>query len=798
IFIGVKTIPERHYHRHPSLGIFCWSPEKDGYARGNVKLSGKILTFSDKGTILVIGNISFDLLAQMDSHVASDEKDAALQARNRLFATLSNFTDPFVDPERHHADYIAEDFHYSVTTWEGALSRPIISEDRTFDLSNLEGLEHVVSGIVDGSGIFKGQVKAFGTWLDGEITVVPKTGVPTRKNSKVGQFYIEFGTYERKLANTSLSKELYTKIGEQAELYAGFMVYRNGLRVMPYGREDNDFFEIEKRRTQHAGREFWANRRTFGRVAITRENNPNLKDKAGREGIIDNKASKVFRDIVENILMNTARRFFGTDADIRKQVLPEIQKDRKREKAKEAQKKIKARKRKDFRKNLKSFSEEVSKLLDQLETYGEKARADQLPDDETELLKFRDSLMEATNLFRELNVGSPPAKLGTLEAAYNDYRYKSSQIKNLLSQLNDTVVKKIEIIKPKSPGDIAYSELNGNAAFLHSRLRKWSGEAKEILSSEMRRLSELVENRNKTYHAEMLPLLEDLEYDRITLTDALAKLDREKIRQDNENIALFEPYISTLKSLQESIDIETLVSFTMQESDDVRQELDRLNSLAQLGITVEIIGHEIEGLEMRITRGLKAMPAEIQNLSEFNAIETAHGMLIDRLRFLSPLKLSGEKLKTWITGEKIVSYIRDFFGEKLERGGVKFEASQEFRQFSAYEQVARIYPVFINLINNAQYWVGLSKDTEKKILLDVLGGKIIISDNGPGVEDDDLKHLFSLFFTRKVRGGRGVGLYLCRANLAAGGHKIYYAIENSQRILTGANFIIEFKGAKYV
>ncbi|MEH0022302.1 MAG: hypothetical protein V6Z89_21795, partial [Desulfobacter sp.] len=48
IFIGVKTIPERHYHRHPSLGIFCWSPEKDGYARGNVKLSGKILTFSNK------------------------------------------------------------------------------------------------------------------------------------------------------------------------------------------------------------------------------------------------------------------------------------------------------------------------------------------------------------------------------------------------------------------------------------------------------------------------------------------------------------------------------------------------------------------------------------------------------------------------------------------------------------------------------------------------------------------------------------------------------------------------------
>jgi hypothetical protein len=115
----------------------------------------------------VIGDLSFDLLAQMDSHVASDEKDAAVQAKKRLFETLSNFTDPFVDPERHHTDYIAEDFDYSVTAWEGAFSRPILSIDRTFDLKNLESLEHVVSGTVDGNGIFTGRVKAFGKWLDG-------------------------------------------------------------------------------------------------------------------------------------------------------------------------------------------------------------------------------------------------------------------------------------------------------------------------------------------------------------------------------------------------------------------------------------------------------------------------------------------------------------------------------------------------------------------------------------------------------------------------------------------------------
>lgn len=774
VIIGT-TFTERHFEQWP-----LWSKKKD------------------TGTALLIGDISFDLVAQMDSRVMSEDKSAAEQAIKRLFETLSNFTDPFVDHEEASEGYAAKDFNYSVTAWEGSLSRPIISDDREFDINNLEKLEHVVEGVVDSSGIFKGRIKAFGRWLDGEVTIIPKTGVPSRSDSKVGPFHLRLGTYERAQQNTSLSPEIFVNIKEKAERYAGFMVYRNGLRVMPYGREDNDFFEIEKRRALHAGREFWVTRSTFGRVAITREHNPNLKDKAGREGIIDNKASKVFRDLVVNILMTTARRYFGTDADVRKQSLPEIQKDRAREKALEAQKQIRSRKRKEFRKNLQEFSATISELLDKLESFGEQARTDKLPNTETELLELRDNLTEETNRFRELNVGPPPGTLGSLEETYSDYRRKSGQVKELLTQLNDTVVRKLEILKPKSPRDVAYSELNRNAAFLHKRLRKWSHETKEILNSEIRRLADLVDDRNKRYHTEMLPLLEDLEHNRISLTKALDALDKERDKQNRENAELFEPYISTLKSLQNSIDLETLVSFTMKDSNEVRQELDRLNALAQLGITVEIIGHEIEGLEMTITRGLRELPAEVQSSSAFSSIKTAHETLIDRLRFLSPLKLSGEKIKTWISGDKIIDYVIDFFAEKLERNRISLEASPSFRSFSIYEQFSRIYPVFINLINNASYWVGLSKEGDKRILLDVLDNKVVIADDGPGVEEEDLKHLFSLFFTRKVRGGRGVGLYLCRANLAAGGHTIHYVTDNGLKKLPGANFVINFKGAKYV
>ncbi len=66
-----------------------------------------------------------------------------------------------------------------------------------------------------------------------------------------------------------------------------------------------------------------------------------------------------------------------------------------------------------------------------------------------------------------------------------------------------------------------------------------------------------------------------------------------------------------------------------------------------------------------------------------------------------------------------------------------------------------------------------------------------------GVDNIDVKRLFTLFFTRKIDGGRGVGLYLCQANLAAGGHQISYVRDLEERTLPGANFVIKFRGATF-
>ena len=108
------------------------------------------------------------------------------------------------------------------------------------------------------------------------------------------------------------------------------MIFRDGLRVLPYGRTDNDFFDIESRRSKSAGREFWNHRQMFGRIAITREHNPNLKVKAGREGLLDNRAAKTLKALIANILMQSARRYFGSASEIRRDLLPEISSENKR------------------------------------------------------------------------------------------------------------------------------------------------------------------------------------------------------------------------------------------------------------------------------------------------------------------------------------------------------------------------------------------------------------------------------------------------------------------------------------
>ncbi|MCY4259778.1 MAG: DNA cytosine methyltransferase [Rhodobacteraceae bacterium] len=107
-----------------------------------------------------------------------------------------------------------------------------------------------------------------------------------------------------------------------------------------------------------------------------------------------------------------------------------------------------------------------------------------------------------------------------------------------------------------------------------------------------------------------------------------------------------------LESLKESIDLEHLATFGMEELGELRTELERLNSLAQLGIAVEIVGHELQSCDDIIGAGIRRLPEGIRQSDAVKDIELGYEGLTDQLRFL-PLRLAGQKIQRWITEDEI-------------------------------------------------------------------------------------------------------------------------------------------------
>ncbi|QDO82419.1 sensor histidine kinase [Shewanella psychropiezotolerans] len=106
---------------------------------------------------------------------------------------------------------------------------------------------------------------------------------------------------------------------------------------------------------------------------------------------------------------------------------------------------------------------------------------------------------------------------------------------------------------------------------------------------------------------------------------------------------------------------------------------------------------------------------------------------------------------------------------------------------------SRIIPVFINLLNNALYWVALA-EKDRVIKVDIINDLVVVANNGPVIDQDDIDSLFQLFYSRRPN-GNGVGLYLSKQNLAVARHKIWYAEKLEEKLIQdGANFVIQFRG----
>lgn len=735
--------------------------------------------FDHHGTSMYAIAVNEELGRWVNDEYEGEDGDAVKKA---LVETLVNFTDPYEEKNLF--------FDYCVTIHrENRPEYTVVKSDDCFTSDELHSLEHYVDGEFDENGVFHGNVRAFGKDR-GQIEIRPAKLLKNRGKGRLGPFKFCIGTIEQTQKLSTHPEEEYSSIKGQVEKYGGICMYRDALRVMPYGREHADIFDIEERRSKHLGREFFSYRRSFGRMSFSSKANPYLKDKAGREGLVDNSARREMVALVVNVLQQTARQFFGSDSELRSIELPDIEKrNRAMQKAAET---ARRRNQKNFTRALKQALPATIRGRDNIKkciVFFETAQKNR---DTQALAQIQEQLNQFNELRDQLRLPNRPAILGNNEDNYRTFRDAYAEFCSALENLKKDLAKCEAEGLLGDPKRIVLSRFHSNESRLSSQINGYLKSIKENLDTLRVRWDNNAFEDRKLYNKNAAMAVARLDQGE-GLTPVLNLLDAKHAELRDDFEIKYSAIMNSLCQVVEDVDIEGAFFWADQENAKLEEKVQLLHSVAQLGISVEIIGHELEALESQVSTHLRRMPTAVRDLTSYKSALDAFSQLTDRLRFLTPLKKTAYRNRIRITGKDIGDYLREFFGDTFEKYRINFIVTPAFERMAIRDLPSRIYPTFINLTNNALYWVQYG---ERRIIqLDFIDGKVVISDTGKGIDKDDLANLFQLFFTRRTN-GRGIGLYLCRQNLAVGHHSIKYAEESDPHPLEGANFIIKFKDAE--
>lgn len=732
------------------------------------------------GTCFVIAPTSSDLAADLEE---SDAKEAPPLLKT-LIGFANTMTPGHAAPELKTSfrDHRAPD-----------LAPDLISEAEFFTPEEFKGADHHFKGRFDEFGQFEGIVSIFG----GEPVAYPLAWTGARgESTRCGAFSIDLAYVQGLMRQSTLEPTEWHHMVDKLDRYGGLYIYRDGIRVLPYGDNRVDWLDVELRRNKSASDYFFSYRRMFGAVEITREHNANLREKAGREGFATNEAYRQFRSILKQFLAQIAMEFFregGARADTYEEGRLANERLEKARRARSVHVRVK---RQQLREDLEQFFADI-------DTDGPRRRAAAaigvLRADVEQALSHPDlgraaALLAATEstargamrqLDESLQVRRPrgmglPRDLQRDVEAYERERARIheelvlpglAEIEGIVSRAGDerqaAVQRRVrfdealEAVTTYGRADIQTSRRELSAAADETR-----NQSRELATSSLTRVEREVQE--VLARAARLNVAEMSDREFVTQRAALEERIRQvAVERAKAMLSVTEqlrtvawpvngdgPIVTVADQVEE---METRLEAFIERSE---QDLE----LTQLGLAVEIINHEFQTSIRAIRENLRRLKGWADTNTElrglYRDLRGAFDHLDGYLRLFTPLHRRLYRSAVDIRGRDIEQFVRDVFRERLTQEDIELSASGAFREHTVHLYPSTLYPVFVNLVDNAVHWLTRYRG-RRHIILDVDAGAMTITDSGPGISDRDREAAFEMGFSRKP-GGTGYGLYISR------------------------------------
>ena len=703
--------------------------------------------------------------------------------------------------------------HYTEDAWED-----VIDEAEFFTPAEFDAADHHIRGSFDQYGQFIGAVSVYGNDPVEYTVAWPRA---RSSKSRCGPFEFNLAYVQGNLRDSRLDPTLWNQISGKLNRYGGLYIYRDGIRLLPYGNTDFDFLDIEVRRAKSASDAFFSYRRMFGVIELTRQSNGALREKAGREGFADNEAYRQFREILMHFLYQVAVDFFRESGSLSDRYWSGRAEMERLDKARQRRNRQTRARRAELSQGLDGFFsrvergkpiDEVTQLVAKLDgrvasavTLSDPAAATEgLVSAETEARAALQAIAQSYVVSRPRGVGLTRSQTKNWSAYENERSRLNEEVFG--AALHDIEDRLSEAVRARGLAMDRRIRFDRTIAVAAERGRETTRSGRRELETVSKDVRSRAQDMGRRLMAEMDSLIQNVigeasRLDVAALSDAqfvVARTDLEQQLLDASATwrAALANATAQLAAVQfQNGDAATAIT-QYDEIEALETDLEALREraeedleLIQLGTAIEIINHEFEGTVNAIRRSLRRIKGWADanpGLREpYGDLRASFEHLDGYLRLFTPFHRRLYRTPVEITGAEIEKFLRDVFDKKLVTSDVDLVATDAFAQHRLVQYPSVIYPVFVNLVDNALYWLTGYRGA-RTITLDVRDGKLVVRDSGPGVPERDRDAAFDFGFSRKP-GGTGYGLFISREVLKREGWSLDLT---PSRADTGAEFVM--------